>query len=193
MKLQVKVTRRDAITPQDISGLTDCNPVTAYDVNELSHQWFKWWLVAWSAPSHYLNQYWLNIDCALVNSSVFCIGNTKFSHEKIHLNMSSANWWPFCSSPVNLAYLCSSRESGPPGPHLMVSSSWSIFVVPYFVGCVFRVTLSSKIPRSVTLLMQQRASNIRTWELSETVTPGDKLYTNTGCVLDTRNSALVEI
>ena len=27
-------------------------------VSELSQYWFRWWLLAWSAPSHYLNQWW---------------------------------------------------------------------------------------------------------------------------------------
>ena len=31
-------------------------------VSELSQHWFRWWLVAWSAPSHYLNQCWNIVD-----------------------------------------------------------------------------------------------------------------------------------
>ena len=29
--------------------------------------WFRWWLVAWSAPSHYLNQWWNIVNCTLRN------------------------------------------------------------------------------------------------------------------------------
>ena len=30
-------------------------------VGNINHHWFRWWLVPWTAPSHYLNQCW-NID-----------------------------------------------------------------------------------------------------------------------------------
>ena len=31
------------------------------------HHWFRWWLVAWSAPSHYLNQCWIVVKWTLRN------------------------------------------------------------------------------------------------------------------------------
>ena len=31
------------------------------------HHWFRWWIVAWSAPSHYLNHCWNIVNCALRN------------------------------------------------------------------------------------------------------------------------------
>ena len=40
---------------------------------ESSQQWWKWWIVAYSAPSHYLNQY-----CVVVN-----------------WNLSNKLWWNF--------------------------------------------------------------------------------------------------
>ena len=39
-----------------IYGLTDSGRVTHIYVIELGHHWFMQWLVAYSAPSHYLNQ-----------------------------------------------------------------------------------------------------------------------------------------
>ena len=36
-------------------------------VSELCQHWFRWWLVAWSVPSHYLNQCWLIVSWTLTN------------------------------------------------------------------------------------------------------------------------------
>ena len=36
-------------------------------VDNLGHHWFRYWLVACSAPSHYLNQYWNIVSCTLGN------------------------------------------------------------------------------------------------------------------------------
>ena len=38
--------------------LTHWGRVRQICVNKLYHHWFRWWLVAWTAPSHYLNQCW---------------------------------------------------------------------------------------------------------------------------------------
>ena len=38
-------------------------PSDAYSMlQQTCHHWFKYWLVAWSAPSHYLNQFWNVVD-----------------------------------------------------------------------------------------------------------------------------------
>ena len=43
--------------------LTSLRPSDAYIwVIKLGHHWFRWWLVAWPAPSHYLKQYWNNVN-----------------------------------------------------------------------------------------------------------------------------------
>ena len=44
------------------SELTHLPLVLHVCVKELGHHWFRWWLVAYSAPSHYLNQCWLIVN-----------------------------------------------------------------------------------------------------------------------------------
>ena len=39
-------------------SLNSLSRVTHICVSRLDHHWFRKWLVAWSAPSHYLNQCW---------------------------------------------------------------------------------------------------------------------------------------
>ena len=42
-------------------------PSDAYMSQEINHHWFRKWLVAWPAPSHYLNQCWDIVKWALGN------------------------------------------------------------------------------------------------------------------------------
>ena len=58
-------------------------------VSELSQHWFRWWLVAWSAPSHYLNQCWNIVDYTLRNKLQWkSIKNTRvFIHENVFENV----------------------------------------------------------------------------------------------------------
>ena len=42
-------------------------PSDAYRRQWITHHWFRQWLVAWSAPSHYLNQYWNIVNSNLWN------------------------------------------------------------------------------------------------------------------------------
>ena len=42
--------------------LTHWGQVMHICISRLDHHWFRQWLVAWSAPSHYLHQCWNNID-----------------------------------------------------------------------------------------------------------------------------------
>ena len=65
-------------------------PSDAYMRQWSSRHWFRKWIVAWSAPSHYLNQYW-----NIVSSNDRCKIHT-FLFKKMHLNMSSGKWPPFC-------------------------------------------------------------------------------------------------
>ena len=46
--------------------LTHCDWVT-HICQENNHHWFRYWLVAWPAPSHYLNQCWNIVDWTLEN------------------------------------------------------------------------------------------------------------------------------
>ena len=62
-----------------------------------SRHWFRQWLVARSAPSHYLNQCWDIINWTLgkkLRSNLNEIHT--FSFQKMHLKMSSGKWRPFC-------------------------------------------------------------------------------------------------
>ena len=36
-------------------------------ISETGQHWFRWWLAAYSAPSHYLNQYWIIVNWTLRN------------------------------------------------------------------------------------------------------------------------------
>ena len=42
-------------------------PSDAYMSPQTKHHWFRQWLVAWPAPSHYLNQYWNIVNWTLEN------------------------------------------------------------------------------------------------------------------------------
>ena len=53
-------------------------------VSESGQHWFKWWLVAYSAPSHYLNQYCIIVNWTLRRQLQW---NTKiFIHENAYQN-----------------------------------------------------------------------------------------------------------
>ena len=42
-------------------------PSDAYMRRQSSHHWFRHWLVAWRAPSHYINQCWIIVNWTLAN------------------------------------------------------------------------------------------------------------------------------
>ena len=64
---------------------------------ESGQHWFRWWLVAYSAPSHYLNQYWVIVNWTLWNNLQWILLKIQnFSFTKMHLKISSAKSWPFC-------------------------------------------------------------------------------------------------
>ena len=48
-------------------SLTHWGQVTHICVSQAYHHWFRWWLVAWPAPSHYLNQCWNIVNWTLGN------------------------------------------------------------------------------------------------------------------------------
>ena len=66
-------------------------------VSKLRHHWFRYWLVTWPAPSHYLNQCWNIVDSKLRKNFSEILSNIyTFPFTKMHLQMSSANWRKFC-------------------------------------------------------------------------------------------------
>ena len=72
-------------------------PVPHICVSELGQHWFRWWLGAYSAPSHYLNQCLNIVNWTLgTNFGEILIKIRTFSFKNIHLKMLSAKWRPFC-------------------------------------------------------------------------------------------------
>ena len=76
-------------------------------VIELGQQWFRWWLVACSAPSHYLNQCWLIVNWALRNKvQLNSNQNTKFLIHKNAFGNVLCERWPFCPGGDELMLNC---------------------------------------------------------------------------------------
>ena len=48
--------------------LNRLRPNYAYTCRQCTHHWFRWWIVAWSAPSHYLKQCCKIINLTLRNN-----------------------------------------------------------------------------------------------------------------------------
>ena len=66
--------------------LTHFPLVTHIWVSESGQHWFRQWLVAYSAPSHYLNQCWFIVNWTFTNKLYWCFNqNTKLY---IHKNAS---------------------------------------------------------------------------------------------------------
>ena len=65
--LQDVVYKMSAIlsVPQSVNSL---RPSNAYMHWQTNHHWFRLWLVAWSASSHYLNQCWNVVNWTLRNN-----------------------------------------------------------------------------------------------------------------------------
>ena len=71
-------------------------PNDAYMRRQTNNNWFRKRLVAWTAPSHYLNQCWNIVNWALgTNFSEILIEIQTFSLKKIRLKMSSAKCCSF--------------------------------------------------------------------------------------------------
>ena len=54
-------------TATSLRGLWVAAPRDAYICQETNQHWLRWWLVAWTAPCHYLNQWWNIVDWTLRN------------------------------------------------------------------------------------------------------------------------------
>ena len=50
-----------------LSSVNSLRPSDAYMRQLTHHHWFRYWLVAWPAPSHYLNQCWIIVNWTLRN------------------------------------------------------------------------------------------------------------------------------
>ena len=83
-------------------------------VSELGQHWFRQWLVAYSAPSHYRNQCWFIVNWTLRNKLQWNSNqNTSlnFSLMKMHLKVSSVKWRPFCPGGDELMVWCHAQWS----------------------------------------------------------------------------------
>ena len=60
-----------------------------------NHHWHRHWLVAWSVPSHYLNQCWNIVHWTLRNKLQWNF-IWKFSYKKMNLKPLSRKCGPFC-------------------------------------------------------------------------------------------------
>ena len=73
---------------------------------ELSHDWFKQWLVAYSTPRHHLHLIMLIVDSNLgTKFSEISIEIQRFSLERMPLKMSSLKWRPYCHIIYVLTHL----------------------------------------------------------------------------------------
>ena len=98
--------------------VTHCPPLTQIlqiHVNDLGTHWLRQSLVACSAPSHYLNQFWYIINWTIRDTFQWKFNQcTKTLIKKMHLKMALAKFPPFCL-----------RDNGLWLPKLMLSSTRS--------------------------------------------------------------------
>ena len=79
-----------------LSALTQLCLVPHICVSESGHHWFRWCLITYSAPSHYLNQCWVIVNWSLMSKLQFLIKIQNISFTKMHLTMSYVKCQPFC-------------------------------------------------------------------------------------------------
>ena len=90
-----------------ISYTSHWGRVTHICVVELGHHWFRQWLVACSAPSHYLNQCRNIVNCTFRNKLQWNFNqNSNIFIKKLHLKTSSAKWRLFCLCLNELIWYC---------------------------------------------------------------------------------------
>ena len=72
-------------------------PLMSFMCWQINHNWFRQWLVAWTAPSHYLNQCWNIVNWTPgTNINEILLKIHTFSFKKIHFKMPSGKRRPFC-------------------------------------------------------------------------------------------------
>ena len=71
---------------------------THLGVNDPDHHWFRLWLVACSAPSHYLNKCWLIVKWTLRKKLKWNFNENVliFIQENVVCKMSAIWFWPQC-------------------------------------------------------------------------------------------------
>ena len=95
---QSSVWQTNTLWPRILScQLSHCGWMAHICVSKRSHHWFRQWLVAWSAPSYYLNQFWYIANWNRRNKLRWNINRKAYIYiQELHLVMSSGKWRPFC-------------------------------------------------------------------------------------------------
>ena len=65
----------------------------------VGHHWFRWWLVAWTTPGHYLNQCWSIVNCTLRNKLQWNLKIQENAFENVVCEMASILFRPQCAKP----------------------------------------------------------------------------------------------
>ena len=86
-----------------LSELTHLPLVLHICVSELGHHWFRYWPVAYSVPSHYLNQCWFIVkwDSWEQISVKFVSEFYHFHPRKCIWKCCLQKWWPFCPGEMS--------------------------------------------------------------------------------------------
>ena len=82
-------------------------------ISEWGQHWFRWWLVAYFAPSHYVNQCWVIVNWPLRNKLQWNFNqNTNIFINKNASETTSGKWWPFSPGGDELMQLDWCRWNG---------------------------------------------------------------------------------
>ena len=141
-------------------------------VGELGQHWFRQWLVACSAPSHYWNQCWLIVNWTLWNKLLWNLNrNTKpFIHENAFENV-------VCKMAAILSW---GRWIKPPSPldrtfhHITVRHEVSALVLfrshkeqgTTLAASSVKTPLNDKMSASMVALLFNLNRDMRTWVLT---------------------------
>ena len=107
---------------QPINIVLLLRPCEEYMHQKTNYQWFRLWLVAWLVPIHYMNQCWILLIRTLgTNFSPTLSEIHTFLFKKMHLDMSSVKWWPFCFCLTVLTQISWVNHMGNTGPWTSVT------------------------------------------------------------------------
>ena len=92
----------------DINSL---RPSDAFMRQQTNHHWFRLWLVAWPAPSHYLNQCWNIVNWTIGNKPQWNLKRNSYifieenAFENVVWKMASILSRPQCAKTVGRRYI----------------------------------------------------------------------------------------
>ena len=118
------------------SHLSHWGRVTHICASKLSHLWFRQWLVAWTAASHYPNQ------CRNIVNWTISIEIDTFSCKKMHLKMSSGKWRPFC---LDLNVLTTLTHTIVTSFLLNVADWQSLYKQPYLASNLEKIVVQVQV------------------------------------------------